>query len=370
VLYPASRSEYMELLKKGRLSVEEHKIVPLALSPDDISIRDTLWDRQIVDVEGAKVVRVNDVQLLIGERQWVVHVDVGFSGLLRRIGTEKTARTLAKAMGRKLEDELISWKFVQPVSRSEDAPGPVRLKIGAQRLQELHPGELADILEELDHGQRQVVVASMDPEMAAEALEETDYEVQKAILEGMPPEKAAEIIEEMEPSMAADLLSDLDETASEQIIQNFEFEDERAEVAELMSYEEETAGALMTTDFLEISENETVADALDLLRDNAEEIEAYYYVYVHDDDGKLLGVISLRGLMLTDPALQIGNIVSSRLITVPLDATLTDIAETFLRYNFLFIPVVDENGIQKGVVGFKDSLDELMPTLWKAWKKD
>ena len=263
----------------------------------------------------------------------------------------------------RVAEEIRAIIAKMPATAFRKPQGPV-VDIAAPR------GELADILEELDHGQRQVVVASMDPEMAAEALEETDYEVQKAILEGMPPEKAAEIIEEMEPSMAADLLSDLDETASEQIIQNFEFEDERAEVAELMSYEEETAGALMTTDFLEISENETVADALDLLRDNAEEIEAYYYVYVHDDDGKLLGVISLRGLMLTDPALQIGNIVSSRLITVPLDATLTDIAETFLRYNFLFIPVVDENGIQKGVVGFKDSLDELMPTLWKAWKKD
>ncbi len=370
VLYPATGQEYFEFLKTRKLKVDEHKIVPLVHAPDDISIRDTLWDRQIVDVEGAKVVRVNDVQLLIGERQWVVHVDVGVSGLARRLGYERAMRRAAKFVGKKFDDELISWKYVQPVSDSADAPGPVRLKVGAQRLKELHPGEIADILEELSHEQRQVMVASMDAETAAEALEETDYDVQKAILEGLEPERAADILEEMEPSIAADLLSDLDETASEQIIQNFEFEDERAEVAELMTYEEETAGALMTTDYLELSDDRTVEDALDLLRASAEEIEAYYYVYVHDEDGVLLGVVSLRNLLTTDPALQLGNIVSGRLITVPLDASLSEIAELFLRYNFLFIPVVDESGIQKGVVSFKDSLDDLMPTLYKTWKKD
>lgn len=370
VLYPAAGQEYLDLLKHGQLKVDEHKIVPLEPGPDDISIRDTLWDKQIVDVEGAKVVRVNDVQLLVGERQWVVHVDVGVSGLVRRLGYESAVRKAAQAFGKKFEDELISWKYVQPVSHTQDTPGPVRLKVGAQRLRELHPGELADILEDLDHSQRQVVLASMDAETAAEALEETDYDVQKAILESLEPERAAEIIEEMEPSIAADLLSDLDVTASEQIIQKFEFEDERAEVTELMTYEEETAGGLMTTDFLEISEEQTVEDALELLRANAEEIEAYYYVYVHDEDGKLLGALSLRHLLLTDPALQVGNILSGRLITVSLDAELKEIAEIFLTYNFLFIPVVDDDGVQKGVISFKDSLDDLMPTLYKTWKKD
>ncbi|MCB1058770.1 MAG: magnesium transporter [Calditrichaeota bacterium] len=370
VLYPATGMEYFDFLKSRRLKVDEHKIIPLELTGDDISIRETLWDRQIVDVEGAKVVRVNDVQLLVGERQWVVHVDVGVSGLARRLGYETALRKAARVLGRKFDDELISWKFVQPISDTQDAPGPVRLKVGAQRLKELHPGEIADILEELSHEQRQVMVASMDIETAAEALEETDYDVQKAILENLEPERAADIIEEMEPSIAADLLSDLDTTASEKIISEFEYEDERAEITELMSYEEETAGALMTTDYLELSEDKTVEDALELLRDNAEEIEAYYYIYVHDDDGVLTGVVSMRNLLLTDPALQIGNIMSGRLITLPLDASLQDIAENFLRYNFLFIPIVDENGVQKGVVSFKDSLDDLMPTLYKTWKKD
>lgn len=370
VLYPATGQEYQEFVKARKLKVDEHKIVPLSPSPDDISIRETLWDRQIVDVEGAKVVRVNDVQLLIGDRQWVVHVDVGVTGLARRLGYETAMRKAAKLLGRKIEDELISWKYVQPVSDSADAPGPVRLKVGAQRLKELHPGEIADILEELSHEQRQVMVASMDVETAAEALEETDYDVQKAILEGLEPERAADILEEMEPSIAADLLSDLDESASEQIIQKFEFEDERAEVAELMTYEENTAGALMTTDYLELAEDKTVEDALELLRDSADEIEAYYYIYVHDEDGVLLGAVSLRNLLQKDPALQLGNILSGRLITVTLDTNLSEIAELFLRYNFLFLPVVDESGVQKGVVSFKDSLDDLMPTLYKTWKKD
>jgi CBS domain-containing protein len=370
VIYPATYEEYMHLLHRRELIVDEQLIRPVERGPEDVSLRDLLWDKQIVDVEGAKVVRVNDIHLLIGERQWVVHVDVGFSGLLRRLGWESTIKPFATAFRKPLKDELISWKFVQPVSSDSARIAPIRLTVGAQKLSELHPGELADILEDLDHQQRQAILASLDAETAAEVLEETDEDVQKSVFEAMDEELAADILEEMEPAAAADILGNLDEESSSDILEAFEGAEEKAELQELMTYEDDEAGSLMTTDFIEISANQTVGEAVAATKKSAEEIEAIYYVYVHDDDGKLSGVISWRHLLTADPALQIGNILQQRLVTLPLDAHMHEIADTFLRYKFLYLPVVDETGVLVGVISFKHAFDQLLPHLYRVWKQD
>jgi magnesium transporter len=370
VLYPATGEEYIEVTHKGRLTVDEQRIMPFELGPQDVSLRELLWDKQIVDVEGAKVVRVNDIHLLIGERQWVVHVDVGFSGLIRRLGWEAAIKPLSHALHKPVQDDLISWKFVQPVSSNTALLDPIRLTVGAQKLNELHPGELADILEDLDHQQRQAMLGALDPDIAAEALQETDEDVQKSIMEGMSSEMAADIIEEMEPAMAADLLASLDEEQSQAIIKAFEGEEEKAEIEELMTYSEDTAGSLMTTEFVELGADQTVGEAMEAVRDAAEEIESFFYVYLHDDDGKLIGALSLRHLLKIDPHLQLGNIVQPRLIALKLDSPITEIADQFLRYNFLALPVVDEDNVLRGVITFKHAFDQLLPHLYRAWKAD
>ncbi|MBI5060373.1 magnesium transporter [candidate division KSB1 bacterium] len=370
VLYPATAQEYFDFHHSGVLIVDESRIASLELGDRDFSLRELLWDKQIVDVDGAKVVRVNDVQLLVSERQWVVHVDVGLSGLMRRLGFEGLARGAAKSVGKPLLDELISWKFVQPLSAEASALDPVRLTVGARKLNELHPGELADILEDLDSSQRQVILESLDTEIAAEAIQETDEDVQRAIFEGMNTELAADILEEMEPAKAADVLANLDEEASSAIIEAFEGEEEKADLQELLTYEDNTAGALMSTDYLEINGDRTVGEALEIVREAAGEIEAFYYVYVHDDDGKLVGALSLRHLLQTDPALQCGNVVQQRLVSLELTSDIVEIVTAFLRYNFLCLPVSDESGVLRGVISFKHSFDQLLPHLYRAWKAD
>jgi magnesium transporter len=370
VLYPATAQEYFDLFKKGYLTVDEQRILPLEMGPNDVGVRDLLWDKQIVDVEGAKVVRVNDVHLLIGERQWIVHVDVGFAGLLRRLGWETPVRSTVKVIGKQVHDELISWKFVQPVSSQSAHIEPIRLTVGAQRLNDLHPGEIADILEDLDHQQRQAMMSALEPETAAEALQETDEDVQKSIIEGMDEERAADILEEMEPSEAADLLANIDEAAASGIMDAMDSEEEVADIEELMAYSEDTAGSLMTTDFVEIAADRTVGEALEAVREAAEDVEAIYYVYLHDDDGKLIGALSLRHLLRTDPRLQLGNILQPRLITLHLQSSMSEIAEAFLRYFFLVLPVVDDDGVQRGVITFKHAFDQLLPHLYRAWKAD
>jgi magnesium transporter len=370
VFYPAGGEEYLDLIHRGYLTVDEQRIMPFELAGDDMSVRDMLWDKQIVDVEGAKVVRVNDVHLLIGERQWVVHVDVGFSGLLRRLGWERSMKPVARALGKPIQDELISWKFVQPVATRAAQLEPIRLTVGAQRLNELHPGELADILEDLDHHQRQAMMAALEDEVAADVLEETDEEVQKSVIEAMDEEKAADIIEEMEPAEAADLLQSLDEESSSAIIEAFEGEEEKAELQELMTYSEDTAGSLMTTEYIEVGGDVSVGGVMEKVRESAAEIEAFYYAYVHDDDGKLVGALSIRHLLQEDPHLKVGNLVQPRLVALQLSSDIAEIADQFLRYAFLALPVVDESGVLRGVISFKHAFDQLLPHLYRAWKAD
>ena len=370
VLYPATGEEYLDLIHRGYLTVDEQRIAPYELGADDMSLRDVLWDKQIVDVEGAKVERVNDVHLLIGERQWVVHVDVGFSGLLRRLGWESSMKPVARALGKRIQDELISWKFVQPVATRSAQLEPIRLTVGAQRLNELHPGELADILEDLDHHQRQAMMAALEDDVAADVLEETDEDVQKSVIEGMDEEKAADIIEEMEPAKAADLLQSLDEESSSAIIEAFEGEEEKAELQELMTYSEDTAGSLMTTDYIEVGGDVSVSEVMEKVREASAEIEAFYYVYVHDDDGKLVGALSLRHLLQEDPSLKVGNLLQPRLVVLQLKSDVAEIADQFLRYAFLALPVADESGVLRGVITFKHAFDQLLPHLYRAWKAD
>lgn len=366
--YPAGREDYLEMVSHRRLTVDERRIEPLELAPQDISLRDLIWDKQIVDVEGAKVERVNDVHLLIGERQWVIHVDVGFRGLLRRLGWLAPLERLCALLHVPLRDELIAWKFVQPVS-SEGALGPVRLTVSSEHMKKLHPGELADILEDLDKLERQTMLAAMDNERAAEVLEETDEETVKAIFEDLSTERAADILEEMEPNIAADVLASLSHDTSTEIIEEIE-QEAKEELQELIAYPERTAGAVMTTDFMEIESSATIADALAAVRSAADEIEAYYYVYINDAEGRLIGAISLRHLLMADPSEKLTHIVSSRLITVFPDTPISEVAEIFLRYNFLALPVVDEETRLKGVVSLKHAFDELLPYFYHHWKAD
>ena len=366
--YPADRSDYNELTNRKRLTVDERRIEPVEWNPNDISLRDLLWDKQIVDVEGAKVERVNDVHLLISDRQWLVHVDVGYKGLLRRLGWLQLIQTLCTLLRIPLKDELISWKFVQPVS-SEGDLGPVRLKVSSEHMKQLHPGELADILEELDKLERQAILEAIDDETAAEALEETNDETVRAIFENLSTERAADILEEMEPSKAADVLSALSGDISSVIIEEIE-QEAKEELQELIAYPEKTAGSMMTTDFLEIDSEVTATEALAEITRAADEVEALYYAYVHDSEGCLKGAISLRHLLGAKPEAKVGEMLQPRLVSVQPDTPSSEIAELFLRYTFLALPVVDEENHMKGVVSLKHAFDELMPYLYRQWKAD
>ncbi len=220
---------------------------------EEIWLKESLLDKQIVDTNGAKVRRVNDLQFLMARGGlYLIHVDVGFRGLMRRVGLEKVTDYLLKGLFEyDLPDQFISWQFVQPLS----SPGLLRLNVAESRLAQLHPADIADIIEELDIRQRTAVFQSLDVETAAETLEETDPKIQVTLIENMDVEQASDIIEEMSLSDAADLLADLPRDKAEDILEAME-QDIADDVKELLAHPEETAGGLMTTAYLSFCRND------------------------------------------------------------------------------------------------------------------
>jgi magnesium transporter len=333
---------------------------PFELHPGEILLRKALLDKQIVDTAGAKVVRVNDLQLRRRNGTLVLaRVDVGLRGLLRRVGLNRLILpALRWLFGYTLSDTLINWRLVQPVGSSDI----LRLKFSQARLARLHPADLADILEDLDRPERARVFRALDIDTAAEVLEESDPKVQVQLIQHLPAEKASDVLEQMSPSEATDLLQALEEPHAQTLLD--EMEPEAAEdVRSLLTHDEETAGGIMTTRFFSQPPQVTVAQALDALREEAADLDVIYYIYVEDQDGHLLGVVNLRGLLTNDPNASLESIMERRIVSVPPDADEAEVAELFAKYGLRALPVVDTNGLILGVIRFKAILEVVAPHL-------
>jgi len=341
-------------------AVVEEDFVKPALSEGEILLKESLLDKQIVDTNGAKIRRVNDLQFLkVHNNLHMIHVDVGFRGLMRRVGLEKSTDLLLHGLlDYSLANQFISWKYVQPLA----SPDLLRLKVTHNRLSQLHPADLADIIEDLDIHKRTAVFKSLDVETAAETLEETDPKIQVSLIKDMEIAEASDIIEEMSLSDAADLLGDLPKDKAEDIL--MEMEKEIAEdVKELLSHPEETAGGLMTTSFLSFAPFLSAGEALERIRKEAEDIDFIYYIYVIDHEDHLLGMLSLRELLVSSPGSLLSELMDTRVISVSLDDEKETIAEHFVKYGVMAIPVVDETNKLEGVIIFKNLLEVVAPQL-------
>src|SRR5512139_4350479 len=341
------------------LSEEELLDLKTSLSEKDIILlKEAVMDKQIVDTFGAKVVRVNDLHFLrVDSRLRLVHVDVGFRGLMRRVGWEKIVdQALRWFFSYILPNQFISWKYVQLLSGSD----LLHLSVSQKKLSHLHPADLADIIEDLTGRERSAMFHALDTETAADALEEIDPKIQKALIETIPVEKASDIVEEMSPSDAADLLADLPEERAEEILEGME--KERAEdLRELLVHPEETAGALMTTAYLSLSPGVTVETAIVRLKAEAENLDIIDYVYVVNEEEILLGVVSIRDLLTAQSHQPLSDLLAPRVVSVKLQEDQKEVVEAFAKYGFRALPVVDEGEHLKGVIGFRSVLDVLAP---------
>lgn len=335
--------------------------LPEAAGPDRIRLAEEILDRQIVDVKGAKLVRVNDLHILeVKGTLRLAHVDVSLRGLVRRLGWERIVDwtiTLLRPQAPYLKAEhLLSWKLVQPIDRS---PGRVRIEVAQQMLATLHPADLAEIIEELDRHQRELLFKRLDVETAAEALEEASEQVATELLEAVPPERAADILEEMAPDEAADALAKLPGDTRDELLSAME-RPEAAEVQELLEYRPRSAGGLMTPDLVEVRPEATVADALAEVRRRAEELRLIYEVFVTDPDRQLKGLCTLKDLVAADPGVVLSKILHEAPATVSAKASLREVAGAAAKYNLLSVPVIDQAGALLGMVTVDDILAEVV----------
>jgi magnesium transporter len=346
----------------ARLSTGTIDITRFQQRPNEIQLRQDLLDKQIVDIDGRKVVRVNDLSLDDVEgKLHLVAVDVGAAGLLRRLGLERGYRVLARNLRLPTPERYIDWEDVDPV---ETSIASIRLRVPHGGLTELHPADLATIIDQLAPRDRAGVLAALDNEAAADAIEEMEPDTQVEVLEALPPERAADILEEMSPDDAADLVADLSDETREELLALME-RDEAEELGGLLAYPEDTAGGMMTTEFVAVPAELSAAATIDRLRELEPDAETIYYVYVVDPEGRLVGVLSLRDLIVAPPSTPIGEVMIDEPVAVEVTADRDDVASVVARYNLLAVPVVEESGRLVGIVTVDDAIDTILPASWR-----
>lgn len=321
-----------------------------------------LLNKQIVDVNGKKVVKVNDLTMnKIGGEIRVIAVESGIIAVTRKYKLDGIVRAIYNILGKKPQESSITWESVQSLEMVDDS---LKLTEPYGKLTKLHPADLADILEGLDTEARNKIFESLDKDLAADTLEELQPEVQAAILSTINNMRAQEILDEMPNDEIADILDEMNEDDAEKILLGFNKEDE-AEIRDLMDYEEEVVGSIMNKDFISFNVNITASETIEILRELQPEDEVIHYIYIVDEDKKLQGVISLRNLVLSSPEQKLKDIMDYTVTKIKDCQDIEDAVELALKYDLVSIPVVDEEDKLCGIVIMNDIIEELLSPRWK-----
>lgn len=342
--------------REVRLRVARRYLHPRPLQPEELLLADVL-DSQVVDTDGLKVVRVNDLQLARTDGDLrLVAADVGTTGLLRRLNLERPVQWVFRLVRRSLPERSIPWKMVAAFGGPLT---PIKLSISRERLREIHPADLAQLLEDLDRDERVEVMTALESEDAADALSEAEPEVQTDVMKSLPSHLAADILEEMSPDDATDVLTDLPPQRAQELI-NLMGAEEAQEVKELLKYPEGTAGSVMTTELIALPEALTVEETIRRLRELAPEAEHIYYLYVVDAGRRLLGVLPLRTLLTSQADRRIAEIVTPDVVMVSANDDVETVARVLTKYDLLAVPVVDDGQRLIGVVTVDDVMEVVL----------
>jgi Mg/Co/Ni transporter MgtE len=341
-----------------RLKVAADDVAPYEKEEHEVLLATDVLDRQVVDVEGKKLRRVNDLQLARTNGSYRrIGVDIGVTGLLRRLGIER----VTERMGIHPEENYIAWTDVDSI-RSD--PMSVKLTVPKYNITQLHPADIAEIVDQLNLQEGLTLINSLDEEAAADTLEETSDERQVSLIVGMDAERAADILEEMSPDDAADLLGDLPAHRAEAILDLME-PDESEDIKELLEYPEDTAGGIMTNEFIAVNKEQTVEQALGEVRKAAKSVESIYYIYVTSNGNDLVGVTSLREILTAPVDTKLATLMHTDLITADVREDQHEVARKIAKYNLLALPVVERETKLKGIVTVDDAIDIVLPTAWK-----
>ena len=342
-------------LSRRSADLEEH--VP---AENELWLARDVLDKQIIDTDGMRVVRVNDLELArIMDRFYVANVDIGSATLMRRLGLGALGKIIP---GRKSapNEGIISWDNVELLPET----GSMRLKVPTSSLGELHPADLAEIISDLSLADSTAVLETLDAKIVADTLEAVEPEFQASLVENLDDEMVADVLEEMAPDEAADLLAELPDERSDSLLELMEPE-QADDVRMLLRYPEDSAGGIMTTDFVLVRPHMTSAEVIEYIREEASDYDTITYLYVADAKGRLIGCFSLHDLVLAAPGSEVSDFMDDHVITCQPTDTQNDVAQMVSKYNLTVIPVVDEQEHLIGLVTADDALDKIIPTAWK-----
>src|SRR5579884_921422 len=349
-----------------RLTVRQDQITPYIPDEDELLLRRDILDKQIVDTQGFRVVKVNDLKLAqIKKTARLVGVDISLSGLLRRLGVQPALDALSRVMPIQLGERTITWNYVEPIrmfrartnqlalagaTAGASAVVPqVQLNVSHNKLADLHPADIADILEQLDVEEAGAVLDRLDTETAADALNEVEYPLQYELLSELDPERASDLLEKLAPDDAADILADLPQAEAERLLSLMPA-NEAQPIRELLRYGAETAGGLMTNEVLKLAQGAIVEEALAYLRQHSDHLEMVYYLYIVDDEQHLVGVVSLRQLVTAEPTAHMQDLMDTDVIKVETTTDQEEVARVIAKYDLLGVPVVDADNHLVGLV--------------------
>jgi sporulation protein YlmC with PRC-barrel domain/CBS domain-containing protein len=356
------RYDQVRSVQLGRgIELSDEVLVPYHDDEYMLRIARDLLDQQIIDVNGRKVVRVTDLTLEIQANGphdilAVMEIDIGMRSIFRRLFQGVAPPLWVRRAQTWIPPNSIRWEFCNVVE--PDPLRRLRLNISYQGLEDMHPADLADIVEDLGPAEREAIFETIDSEVAADALSEIEPKMQASILEALEPEKAADIVEEMSPDEAADALSELEEETSEEILEEMDSAD-KTEVEELLEFGEDTAGGMMNTEYVALHENASVMDALSALRANEDLLETLNTLFLVDAEEKLTAAIPLARLFVAGAGVRLEELASGTLVSVSVDERQNRVTEIFDKYNLLTLPVVDEDGKLAGVITADDIISVL-----------
>ena len=360
------------------LTVKRSQLVSYVPGADTLLLGRDILDKQIVDTQGFRVVKVNDLKLAqIKKTARLVGVDISLSGLLRRLGLLAPVELAGRVLPVHLPERTITWNYVEPIqvvktggtgqltpalagagAGAAGVVSQVQLSVSHTKLADLHPADIADILEQLDVEEAGAVLDRLSTETAADTLNEVETPLQSELLSELDPARASDLLEQLAPDDAADILADMPREEAERLLSLMPAEKAQS-IRELLRYGAQTAGGIMTTEVFSLSEHLTCQEALAYLRQSSEHLEMIYNLYIVDDEHRLAGVVSLRELVVADPATRLEDLMDRDVIKVSTDTDQEEVARVIAKYDLLGVPVVDSENHLVGLITVDDVIDVL-----------
>jgi CBS domain-containing protein len=330
------------------------RVVLTSLRQDEVLLMRDVMDQQIVDLDGARVIRVNDLKLAkVDQDVRLIAADVGLRGMLRRLGAEKAVSWIAGLFRKEMPEQLIGWDHVQGLAGG-------KIAVPSKTITDLHPADVAQIISQVQTDKRTALFSTLSDKTAAEALHELEPLLGAVLVSALDTKKALGILDRMPVDEAADIIGDLPVEKAEELLRLMRVR-KAAEIRKLLKHRDETAGGLMTTEFITLSQNMTVEQVIAKLRETAPDAETIYYLYVVDEAEHLVGILSLRRLIISPPDRLVSEIMIKDCITVSPGMNQKEAADVISKYNLLAVPVVDQDNKILGIITVDDVMDLILP---------